>query len=1004
MALGRLGLDNGGHSSSNASGGASSFGETSGGMPLSRRQLVDIIQTDFPRTPSPAILDPSGMRVRPPNTPLQRQVSADSNTVGNPHSFEGGILGSGQLTPASASAFSTLSASAPNRNPSLTSPSGLLSDTGILGMPVRLPSVVPPSRSHSTVLPSSNTQSHNVGMILNSLLDQEEDDDFGRHRSQIDIFGMSVGSPPGQLSGAPGQSLWAARHAARLDGLQRASSTPPRNAATVAATVSGPHVGATGAPGIWGGMDIGANQQQASGALLHDNGFMAYNHPGSLNAGPLSVSGAQMGAADDLNYRLRSLRLGDDSSRGIRSAELHGTHDVFGDADGSVSARASGPMSSVSDHWEFTNQHQHQQHFQYHHHQQQAQQQQHRLYNSNMPLQSQLRLHNGQPMGSAVGGSPFVDNIATDRNALYSGGPVNTAGAQMHNVGLAHGASPHGFTRAQSYNDNGRYVRGGSGGVGPMSAYSLPQPIAQRPTANGPVGAGVANAHRPQGGTGQNTPGQQQQHHSSYRIQSQTHTPQQPQQHQQHPKQHHHAHANQHRQQQHQQPLPQKQQQQQQQQNMLAGRDAAMYNTPPPSTMSAQPVAGVPKARGGSNSTAAAAVATSPEPGMRTTILEEFRVDKARKYELKDFCDHIVEFSCDQHGSRFIQLKLETAAPEDTQMVFSEILPSARQLMTDVFGNYVIQKLFEHGSQPQRHMLANQMEGHILTLSLQMYGCRVVQKALEHVLVEQQLSIVRELHGHVLQCVKDQNGNHVIQKAIERISADKIRFIIDSFHGQVYTLATHPYGCRVIQRMFEHCSESQTRPLLEELHRFTTNLVQDQYGNYVIQHVMERGKAVDRILVCSRVRGHVLHLSKHKFASNVVEKCIAYGEPKDRKALIEEVMSVRRDGTSNLVNMMKDQYANYVVQKMLDVVDGQQRDQILDKIQDHMAMLRKFTYGKHLITKVEKYLASKEGNAGGNSSVSASSLASSPVPLSADAEKPVSAASATNSVTPRSRA
>lgn len=48
--------------------------------------------------------------------------------------------------------------------------------------------------------------------------------------------------------------------------------------------------------------------------------------------------------------------------------------------------------------------------------------------------------------------------------------------------------------------------------------------------------------------------------------------------------------------------------------------------------------------------------------------------------------------------------------------------------MTDVFGNYVIQKFFEHGNQGQKKILAGQMKNHILTLSMQMYGCRVVQK------------------------------------------------------------------------------------------------------------------------------------------------------------------------------------------------------------------------------------------------------------------------------------
>ncbi|KAK9702350.1 mRNA binding protein puf3 [Basidiobolus ranarum] len=359
-----------------------------------------------------------------------------------------------------------------------------------------------------------------------------------------------------------------------------------------------------------------------------------------------------------------------------------------------------------------------------------------------------------------------------------------------------------------------------------------------------------------------------------------------------------------------------------------------------------------------------ASLGVDPNHGMRSALLEEFRNNKNKKYELRDIVGSMVEFSGDQHGSRFIQQKLETANSEEKQLVFDEILPNALQLMTDVFGNYVIQKFFEHGNQVQKTILAKQMETHVLSLSLQMYGCRVVQKALEHVLTEQQALLVKELDGNVLKCVKDQNGNHVIQKAIERVPAEHIQFIINAFHGQVYNLATHPYGCRVIQRMFEHCTDDQTQPLLDELHRYTQNLVQDQYGNYVIQHVLERGKPADRSLVVNKVRGQVLQMSKHKFASNVVEKCIAHGSKRDRQTLIDEVIQTKPDGTSALVMMMKDQYANYVVQKMLDVVDGDQREILINKIKPHLQSLKKYTYGKHLIstiTEVEKHMTVTSG-------------------------------------------
>ncbi|PKU68170.1 Pumilio like 2 [Dendrobium catenatum] len=114
--------------------------------------------------------------------------------------------------------------------------------------------------------------------------------------------------------------------------------------------------------------------------------------------------------------------------------------------------------------------------------------------------------------------------------------------------------------------------------------------------------------------------------------------------------------------------------------------------------------------------------------GHESSLLEELKNNKANCFELSDIAGHVVEFSADQYGSRFIQQKLETATAIEKDMFFVEILPQAFSLMTDVFGNYVAQKFFDHGSAAQRRELADQLTGHILTLSLQMYGCRVIQK------------------------------------------------------------------------------------------------------------------------------------------------------------------------------------------------------------------------------------------------------------------------------------
>lgn len=307
--------------------------------------------------------------------------------------------------------------------------------------------------------------------------------------------------------------------------------------------------------------------------------------------------------------------------------------------------------------------------------------------------------------------------------------------------------------------------------------------------------------------------------------------------------------------------------------------------------------------------------------GVQSTKLYEFKSSgkNNKRYELKDIYDHIAEFAGDQYGSRFIQTKLETANSDEKQRVFQEIEPNAIPLMTDVFGNYVIQKFFDHGHQDHKRQLANKMRGQVLNLSLQMYGCRVVQKALEHVLVDQQKMLVGELENHVLKCVKDQNGNHVIQKAIERCPSEAIRFVYTAFLGQVQHLSLHPYGCRVIQRCLERQDHFPSRPMImSELHEGLQSMIADQYGNYVVQHVVEKGGPGDQQHVFQIVIRGLEGYSKHKFASNVVEKCIENANDSWRREVVNVLVSNQRrgEGESVLVGLIKDNFGNYVIRKL----------------------------------------------------------------------------------------
>ena len=191
----------------------------------------------------------------------------------------------------------------------------------------------------------------------------------------------------------------------------------------------------------------------------------------------------------------------------------------------------------------------------------------------------------------------------------------------------------------------------------------------------------------------------------------------------------------------------------------------------------------------------------------------------------------------------------------------------------------------------------------------------------------------------------------MVQKIVENISSPT--FVVGTLLGEVYGFATHPYGCRVIQRILEYCSDmKETKELMKEIETASLALMQDQYGNYVIQWMIEKGERTQRERLVNRVRGNVLRFSQHKYASNVVECCLQHGTTSQRHDLVKEILNKDEAGIAPLELMIKDPFANYVVQRILDVVDDRQRVAVVNVIQSHAAHLKRFTYGKHILSKV----------------------------------------------------
>jgi hypothetical protein len=360
----------------------------------------------------------------------------------------------------------------------------------------------------------------------------------------------------------------------------------------------------------------------------------------------------------------------------------------------------------------------------------------------------------------------------------------------------------------------------------------------------------------------------------------------------------------------------------------------------------------------------------------RTPVLQEFHnTNGALHWELNRVFGMVAEFCKDQEGSRFIQRKLDQGCREEEvlQLLQEMVDSDLEDIIGDVFGNYVMQKLIEIASPRVRDVICDHFRGRVVALTLQTYGCRVIQRCIEVFPKEQREMIFRELEGNVARCVQDQNGNHVIQKCVE-VDPQRSNFIVESFRGMVRELATHAYGCRVIQCVLQYHPQTEAS-ILAEMQPYAEALATDQFGNYVMQHVILHCHSAPASDIIAMLTTHFYPFALHKFASNVMEKLYKRAGVEMRDMILDQLMQRCDDQSqiqeaqmyfsspeeasqtppiSFLYCLIKDQFGNYVIQAILDVSTEAQRQRIIHHVHPYHALLCRFTYGKHIVARLQR--------------------------------------------------
>ncbi len=305
----------------------------------------------------------------------------------------------------------------------------------------------------------------------------------------------------------------------------------------------------------------------------------------------------------------------------------------------------------------------------------------------------------------------------------------------------------------------------------------------------------------------------------------------------------------------------------------------------------------------------------------------------------------------DQHGCRYLQKQLENRLPDQIHMIWLETNQHVVELMTDPFGNYLCQKLLEYCNDDERTVLIQNATSNMVPIALNQHGTRALQKMIEHVTTQVQINLIVEaLRNQVVELIQDLNGNHVIQKCLNKLSAADSSFIFDAVGKHCVEVGTHRHGCCVLQRCIDHADGAQKMWLIERITDHAVTLVQDPFGNYVVQYIIDLNEETFTEPLVRQFHGRIGALSKHKFSSNVIEKCLRCSSEISRDLIVTELL-----GAGEIDRLLRDSFGNYVIQTALDYATPMSKHRLIETIRPILPSIRATPYGRRIQAKIQTH-------------------------------------------------
>ncbi|PUZ45906.1 hypothetical protein GQ55_8G262000 [Panicum hallii var. hallii] len=235
------------------------------------------------------------------------------------------------------------------------------------------------------------------------------------------------------------------------------------------------------------------------------------------------------------------------------------------------------------------------------------------------------------------------------------------------------------------------------------------------------------------------------------------------------------------------------------------------------------------------------------------------------------------------------------------------------------------------------------IEGQVAEYCVHPKGSRLVQQAIEVATPEEILMVYREITPHVRSLALDVFGNYALQKILEYGPRSCKGKAISHLIRHVLPLSLHMYGCRVIQKALDVAEHDHKVAMAKRLGHKVLRCVYDQFANHVIQKCIECVPPKDIMFIFRSFCGKAKDLSANVYGCHVIQRVLAYCDnPEISDTLAAEIIE-------SVNKLSKHEYANYVVQYLLEHGGQAQRSAMVKKFAGRVVLMSYHKYASNVI-------------------------------------------------------